>query len=124
MANTEAMAEKISADEQRQATKPFGPVTAAFYAVGIGSILLGLFTTLAEANETIADKLQLSDRVGPLSGKTIFAVIIWAVSWAILHLVLRDKDPAPRKVFTWTGVMVAIGIVLTFPIFFQLFAAE
>ncbi len=44
------------------------------------------------------------------------------IAWAAPHPVLKGKFLAPRKVFIWTGILVTIGIVLTFPIFFQLFA--
>jgi hypothetical protein len=32
----------------------------------------------------------VSDEVGPLSGKTIMAVIVWLLSWAILHAVYHN----------------------------------
>ena len=57
-------------------TKPFGPVAAVFTAAGIGAVVLGILTTLTEASASIKDALQLNDRVGPLSGKTIFAVLV------------------------------------------------
>ena len=105
------------------AGKPLGPVAAVFYAAGVGSIVLGLLTVLAEANESIKDALQLSDPVGPLSGTTVFAVLAFLVAWGILHALMKDKDPAAGKMFLWTGVMVGIGVVLTFPTLFQAFAA-
>ncbi len=104
--------------------KPFGPVAAAFFSAGIGALALGILTTLAEASESIKGKLELSKSVGPLSGKTIFAVAAWIVSWLILHFAIRDRKVDPKKVFVWTGVLVVIGIVLTFPTFFLLFAPE
>jgi hypothetical protein len=110
--------------DDRQADRPFGPVAAVFLAAGIGSLVLGILTTLAEASEGFASGLEWMKSVGPLSGKTILSVAAFALSWMILHIVLREKDLDPRKVFTWTAVLVAIGFVLTFPTFFQLFAPE
>lgn len=104
-----------------QRGKPFGPVAAAFLASGIGAVVLGILTTLAEASATIKDKLQLVDRVGPLSGETIFATAAFLVAWVILHFVLRGRDPEPKKIFLWTWIMVAVGLVMTFPIFFKAF---
>lgn len=104
--------------------RPFGPVAAAFLASGIGAVVLGILTTLAEASDGVASGLEWSKSVGNLMGKTILAVAAFAVSWVILHVVLRDKDLDPRKVFTWTAVLLAIGFLLTFPTFFQLFAPE
>ena len=102
-------------------TRPFGPVAAVFIAAGIGAVILGILTTLAEASKSIADALQLADNVGPLSGKTIGAVLVFLVAWAVLHAVWKDKDPDSKKVFLWSWIMLAIGVLLTFPIFFQLF---
>jgi hypothetical protein len=107
-----------------EADRPFGPVAAAFLAAGIGSLVLGLLTTLAEASATLKEKLQFSDPVGPLSGKTIISVAAWAVAWVVLHLVLRRQDPAPRTTFLVTAVLVALGLLGTFPTFFERFAAE
>jgi hypothetical protein len=101
---------------------PFGPVAAVFLAAGIGSLTLGILTTLAEASESFASALEWSESVGPLIGKTILAVGAFLVSWAILYAVLRGKDPNVKTVFIWTAVLLAAGFLLTFPTFFQLFA--
>src|SRR3990170_2074689 len=101
--------------------KPFGPIAAAFLSAGVGGVVLGILVVLAEASSGIKDALELNSRVGPLSGKTIFAVVAWLVTWVVLHVVLKDKDPDAKKVFVWTGVLFGIAVLLTFPIFFQLF---
>src|SRR5438093_10814499 len=106
---------------EQSSTKPFGPVAAAFLAAGVGSFVLGLLTTIAEASTTFADKLNWYNPVGPLSGKTLISVIAFVVSWLVLHLVLRLKEPSERLVFSLTGLLVASGFLLTFPKFFDLF---
>ena len=93
-------------------------------AAGIGAVILGILTTLAEANEDVKSALEWSKSVGPLTGKTILASAGFFVSWLILHVVLRRKDPRPKSVFVWTGILIAIGLVLTFPTLFQAFAPE
>ena len=105
--------------------KPFGPAAAAvFFAAGIGAVMLGILTTLAEANASVKSALEWWASVGPLSGKTILSTAGFLVSWPILHVVLRDKDPEPRRVFIWVAILLAIGLLMTFPIFFQAFAPE
>jgi cytosine/uracil/thiamine/allantoin permease len=122
MADTEA---RIDVPESKETTgKPFGPVAAAFLASGIGAVVLGILTTLAEASEGWATRLEFNSRVGALSGKTIVALIAYFVSWALLHVTLKDKRPDVTKVFMWTGILVVIGLILTFPTFFQMFASE
>jgi uncharacterized membrane protein YdcZ (DUF606 family) len=102
--------------------KPFGPVAAAFLASAVGAVVLGILTTLAEANEDINSFLEFNARVGPLAGKTLIAVGAFLVAWVVLHLALRGKDPRPRGVFVATAILFAIAVVLTFPTFFQAFA--
>jgi hypothetical protein len=104
--------------------KPFGPVAAAFLAAGVGSLVLGILTTLAEASEGVKSWLEWSTSVGSLSGKTIIAVIAFVVAWVVLGMGLRGRNLKPSTVFTWTAVLVAVGLVLTFPTFFQAFAPE
>lgn len=104
--------------------KPFGPVAAVFLAAGIGALVLGVLTTLAEASESFKSWLEWSTSVGSLSGKTIIAVIAFVVAWVVLGIGLRGRNPKPSTVFTWTAVLVAVGLVLTFPTFFQAFAPE
>jgi fluoride ion exporter CrcB/FEX len=101
-----------------------GPAVAALLAVGIGAFVLGLLTTLAEASTTIREWLQLTDAVGPLSGKTTFAVIAWLAAWGVLHLALRERGRLTTGVLVTTGVLLAAGLVGTFPVFFELFASE
>jgi hypothetical protein len=101
-----------------------GPISAAIIAGGVGALSLGIFTTLAEASETIKEWLELSKSVGPLSGKTIFAVVVWLVSWGVLHVRLKSTPYETRRAFTIAMVLVALGVIGTFPTFFQLFAAE
>jgi len=102
--------------------KPFGPVAAVFLAAGIGALVLGILTTVAEANESFKSWLEWSTSVGSLSGKTIIAVIAFVVAWAVFGIGLRGKNPNPTSIFMLTAVLVAVGLVLTFPTFFQAFA--
>jgi hypothetical protein len=108
----------------RETDKPEGPISAAILAAGIGALALGVFTTLAEASTGVRNWLQWSDKVGPLSGKTLMSVLIWLVSWAVLHLWLRGRAYETRRALTVALVLIALGVLGTFPTFFQLFAAE
>jgi hypothetical protein len=106
------------------ADKPEGPISAAILAAGVYAVALGFFTTVAEASESFKEKLALDDGVGPLSGKTVYAVAVWIVAWVVLHFVYRDKAVESRKALSLSLILIAIGVVGTFPIFFQLFAPE
>lgn len=104
--------------------KPEGPIAAAIIAGGIGALVLGLFTTLAEANADLKDWLDWKSSVGPLSGKTSMAVIVWLISWAVLHVIYRDKPYETRRALAIALVLIGLGALGTFPIFFEAFATE
>jgi hypothetical protein len=104
--------------------KPEGPIAAAILAGGIGCLALGIVTTLAEASSSFKDWLDVNSDVGPLSGKTIVAVVVWLVSWAVLHVVYREKPFETRRALTIALVLVALGVLGTFPTFFQAFASD
>ena len=104
--------------------RPNGPVAAVLLATGIGSLVLAILVVWAEASESFADSLAYSDRVGPLSGKTIWAVVAFLVSWAGLHAVLRRRDVTLHTVWLITLVLLALGLLGTFSPFFELFAPE
>jgi hypothetical protein len=103
------------------ADRPEGPIAAAIIAGGVGAAALGVVTTLAEASARVSDWLAWSDRVGPLSGKTILAVVVWLVAWAVLHAVLRRRPYETRRALVVSLVLIGLGVLGTFPTFFQLF---
>ena len=101
---------------------PNGPVFAALLASGIGVTVLGLLTTLASASTPIKNALVINAGVGPLSGKTTYAVAAMFVSWLVLGLVMRGKRYNERPLFIATFVLIGLGVLGTFPGFYDLFA--
>ena len=98
-----------------------GPAAAAILASGIGSLALGFITCLAQALAPINEALSFYDPVGSLSGKTTLAVVAWLAAWAILHRLWRREQVDFSKVFVATLILIALGLLGTFPPFFQLF---
>ena len=101
--------------------KPEGPIAAAVIAGGIGAAALCLFTTLAEASTGVKNWLQWSDAVGPLSGKVLMALLVWLVAWALLYLALRNKPYETRRALTIALILIGLGVLGTFPLFYQAF---
>jgi hypothetical protein len=101
--------------------KSEGRTAAAIIAGGVGAAALGVVTTLAEASTKVSDWLAWSDRVGPLSGKTILAVAVWLAAWAVLHVALRSRRYESRRALVVSLVLIALGVLWTFPTLFQLF---
>ena len=106
------------------AEPPSGPAAAAILAAGVGALTLGILTTWAEASEGFAEKLQWNDRVGPLSGKTIISAIVYVAAWIVLHFVWRKSNPPLRRIVTISVLLLVLGLIGTFPKFFELFAPE
>lgn len=100
---------------------PNGPAFAALLGAGAGAFALGLLTTLAEASADVKNALVLNTGVGPLSGKTTYAVVVMAIVWALLAVVMRGKQYPQRPLFIATFVLIGLGFLGTFPIFFDLF---
>jgi fluoride ion exporter CrcB/FEX len=115
--------ERVAAAAGRDvpAHKPDGPLAAVLLAAGIGAFVLGLLTTWAEASDGLREDLQLNDRVGPLSGKTVWATAAFVVAWVVLGYLLRREDGRLRSATIAFVVLTALGFLGTFPTFFQAF---
>lgn len=103
---------------------PNGPVVAALIAGGLGSATIGLMTVLAEASHSITNALNWWNPAGPLTGKTLVGVIIFFVSWIVLHFIFRGKNVNFARAATIALILLGLGILGTFPPFFKLFAGE
>jgi len=101
--------------------KANGPAAAASLAAGIGCFALGLLVILSEAIPAIKTALVLSGPVGPLSGKTVAQVAIYLVAWAGLAYAWRGKTIPFDTVYVATLILIALGLVGTFPLVFEAF---
>lgn len=113
---------KWGAEELEFVEKPNGPAAAVVIGGGLGVFFLGLFTTLNEASTGIHDWLTFDKGVGPLSGKTVMAVVFWLAASLILAIPLWKRNLSYGVIIGATVVLVSLGFIGTFPKFFQLFA--
>jgi hypothetical protein len=111
-------------DRAIEQDKPNGPVAAVLLAGGIGAATLGVVTTLAEASGSFARSLAWTSAVGPLTGKTLVSVIVFFTAWLVLHFLFRGKEVNFNQIVTISMVLLIIGLLGTFPPFFELFAGE
>jgi hypothetical protein len=102
-------------------TAPTGPAAAAILAAGIGSLALGLIVVLSEASGALLQALNLYNPVGPLSGKSSVAIVAWLVSWVALHVSWKARQLDFDKVATLALIFISLGLLGTFPLFFDLF---
>ncbi|HEX2697989.1 MAG TPA: hypothetical protein VHM28_09790 [Anaerolineales bacterium] len=104
--------------------KPNGPISAALLAGGIGSAVFGLVTLAYELNDTsaFAGSLSWYKPTGGLSGKSSLGILAFFVSWAILHYLWKDKETDFNRITMLAYVLLAIGLVGTFPPVWHLLA--
>ena len=100
-----------------------GPVSAALLAGGIGSAAMGLVTLIYEINDksAFAKSMTWNKAVGGLSGKSMWAIIIFFVSWAVLHYVWRDKETNFARISSIAIALLVVGLLGTFPPVWELF---
>lgn len=103
---------------------PNGPVAAALIAGGLGSATIALMTVLAEASAPIKNALNWWNPAGPLTGKTLVGVIVFFVSWVVMHLIFRGKNVNFARAATIAFILLGLGLLGTFPPFFDLFAPK
>ena len=99
-----------------------GSAAAALLAGGIGSAALGLITLIFELNDksAFAQSMNWYKPVGGLSGKSGWAIIIFFVSWAILHFIWKDKDTNFARISSLAIALLFVGLLGTFPPFWEL----
>jgi hypothetical protein len=103
------------------ATPPNGPVAAAILSCGLGCFFLGVLTVAADGSKSLAAALNFYNPAGPLSGVTTVAIALWLILWAILAARWKSKTVAFAKVSATAFAFLALGLLLTFPPFGDLF---
>jgi len=100
-----------------------GPAAAAMLAGGIGSAAMGLITLIYEIDDKSAFSKSMgwSKAVGGLSGKSSWAIIIFFVSWIILHYIWKDKDTDFARISSIAIGLFVVGLLGTFPPVWHLF---
>jgi hypothetical protein len=99
---------------------PNGIGAAAILAAGIGCAMVGILALAGDASEVIGNLLNFYNPSGALSGVTSVSIIVWLVSWCVLHRQWRMKTVAMVKVNLAAFIGLAIGLLLTFPPFMDL----
>ena len=107
--------------EPRVGPLPNGPAAAAVLATGIGSFALGLLTVLSTAFTPLANVLQFYPPTGPLTGVSTLAVVVWLIAWLVYHRLWRHKQVRFTTVLVVTLVLIILGVIGTFPPFYNLF---
>jgi hypothetical protein len=99
-------------------------VGAAIIGSGIGSVVLGIVILITEMKAGAGFKtfLNFVGPVGPLSGKTTVAVLAFAIGWVTLHFTFKNKALSLTTSFIIGVILIGLGMLFSFPPFFELFA--
>ena len=103
--------------------KPVGPAVAASWAAGLGLLALAISHILADAYEgakTVVHNIGKAwmpgaEGIGPYSGKETIALVVWLVSWAILHFLLRKRQMSLMISGTLFLTLVGLATTLLWP---------
>jgi hypothetical protein len=79
-------------------------------------------TTLNEASAAVNSVMVWVRPVGPLSGKTGVGVIVWIAAWLVLASMYKGKSVDMDRIGRWSWILIALGLLGTFPLFFERFA--
>ena len=65
--------------------------------------------------------MNFYDPVGPLAGKSTYAVVVWLAAWLLLHWLWRGREVDVARAIAVTLILIGVGLVGTFPPFYELF---
>ncbi|MGH3073142.1 MAG: hypothetical protein ACRDNB_12865 [Gaiellaceae bacterium] len=113
-----------NARDARETTEPLpasGPAAAAVFAAGLAALTLGSLSMLSAASTAVADALTVYERSGDASGLITVTAAVFFASWAALAAAWRRADPPLARVAAISGIFVLLGLLGTFPPFFNAF---
>ena len=114
----------VPAVEETSALKfPTGAIVAALLAAWMGLIALAITNIAADVNSGFRSAITLNSGIGPYSGKELFMLVAWFVSWPILHFALRKRDLKVKKWFAVFLAGVLVAVLLMWPPIFGAIAA-
>lgn len=99
---------------------PAGPAAAVVLAAGLASFALGLLSVLTASSTAVSSVLTFSARAGDLSGMTTVAATVFFTAWAVLAIAWRHADPPLLPVAAVASILIGLGLLGTFPPFFNL----
>jgi hypothetical protein len=105
-------------------SKPNGVAAAAILAAAISSLVLGLMIVTTEAIPAWKTAVTFVGAVGPLSGKTDIMVAAYVGALVLLTAIWRGKTVDFGRVWTASLVFIALGLLGSFPLFYELFTAH
>lgn len=98
-----------------QGDLPSGPGAAAILAAGAGSLTLGVLAFSVDAWPTLKQSFAIWKPAGPLSGVSTAAILVWLLVWLGLSGLWAKRNVNLGVTNAAAFVMLAAGLLLTFP---------
>ena len=113
---------------QKVEIKKIGTAQAALLAAMLGVLTIALTNLGTEMSDACKNqvynigKLWMpgADGIGPYSGKETIALLVWLVSWAVFHRILRAREWNHLAVIALFLMGIAVATTLVWPPVFQL----
>lgn len=99
--------------------QPNGAAMSAMLAAAIASAAFGALVLLGATGVFSAPAIYAP--AGGLSGRSTGALLVWLITWVLLHRQWRDRSVSMSRVSAWSFVLVLVSIVATFPPLWELF---
>ncbi len=98
-----------------------GPAAAAILAAGAGCCAMGVFYVAGNMSPALNRFFSIYKPAGALSGVSMGAMLLWLGLWIVLDRRWAKTDVAIGRVGAWSAVLLALGLLLTFPPIARLF---
>jgi hypothetical protein len=106
-----------------------GPACAAVLAAALGLLALALAQVLSEVSAAFKSAMQIlgdswmpgAAGIGPYSGKETVALLVWLISWAILHVLWKPRELSVGRLGTIALALIGIATTLVWPPVTELF---
>lgn len=102
-------------------TPPNGGAAAALLAAGIGCLALGVLSVLTTVFDSISEALKFYGLADDISGVSTLMIVVWLLSWLLLHPRWKQRQMHFPWVLLVTLLLIALGLLGTFPPFAKLF---
>jgi|SRR6185312_6504458 len=94
---------------------PNGSAAAAVLASGIGILVFAVTAFAGDKSPAIKSALIFYKPTGPLSGVAAVGVVCWILCWVLLEWRWGKKTVSAKGICAAALVMLALGLLLTFP---------
>lgn len=102
-------------------TPPNGGAAAALLAAGIGCVALGVLSVLTSVFDPLSEALKFYGLADDISGVSTLMIAVWLLSWLILHRRWKQRQVQFRWILVVTLLLIALGLLGTFPPFARVF---